>query len=52
MSYSWDCYAETIFEREIWMLQNICPEEYKPKKDIIENYLKDRLKEIKEKYKD
>lgn len=52
-NYSWDCYAETIFENELWMLDNIPPIHYgETERDIIHRYLEDRIKEIKDKYKD
>jgi hypothetical protein len=53
MSFSWDCYRETLFEQELWMLDHLPPKTYQEsERDIIHRYLEERLKEIKKKYKE
>ena len=52
-NYSWDCYRETLFEQELWMLDHTPPKLYgEIEKDIIHRYLEERINEIKTKYKE
>jgi uncharacterized protein (DUF924 family) len=39
MSFSWDCYRETLFEQELWMLDHLPPKTYQEsERDIIHRF--------------
>jgi len=50
--YSWDCYRETIFEKEIEKLKTLNVEQQDHQVLDVVDYLDKRLKEIKNKYKE
>jgi hypothetical protein len=50
--YSWDCYAETIFNKEVEHLEHDINQIDKQTKETIQKYLRSRVKEIQNEYKD
>lgn len=50
--YSWDCYRETLFEKEIGKLKSLPIDQQDQQVVDVVDYLQKRLKEIKSKYKE
>jgi hypothetical protein len=50
--YSWDCYTQSIFNRELELLELEADKIDKDFKEKMQTYLKMRVKQIQEQYKD